>query len=124
MTAASPDGHGLWLGDTRLLSEFRVLVDGLEPAAVGLREEAGWLAFELAAGGLQVLRERYVDRGLHERITFTNRGAAAVHADIELEFASDFAAMLAVRGVVREPPRHAGRSARSRSEPAGWGGSC
>jgi len=104
MTAASPDGHGLWLGDTRLLSEFRLLVDGSEPEAVRLRGEAGSLAFELGAGDLQVIRERYVDRGLHERVTITNRGASAVHADVELEFASDFAAMLAVRGVARDLP--------------------
>ncbi len=104
MTAANPDGHGLWLGDTRLLSEFRLLVDGIEPEAVRLRGEAGSLAFELAAGDLQVIRERSVDHGLHERITLINRGASPVRADIELEFASDFAAMLAVRGVVRDLP--------------------
>lgn len=104
MTAASPDGHGLWLADTRLLSEFRLLVGGTEPEAVRYRDEAGSLAFELAAGDLQVIRERYVDQGLHERITFTNRGASAIHTDIELEFASDFAAMLAVRGVIRDLP--------------------
>jgi glycogen debranching enzyme len=110
MTASSPDGHGLWLGDTRLLSEFRLLVDGIEPEAVRYRGEAGSLAFELAAGDLQVVRERYVDRGLHERITFTNRGSSAIHADIALELGSDFAAMLAVRGIVRLPPGHAGRA--------------
>jgi glycogen debranching enzyme len=104
MTAASPDGHGFWLADTRLLSEFRLLVGGSEPEVVTLRGEAGSLAFELAAGDLQVIRERYVDRGLHERITITNRGPSAVHTDIALEFASDFAAMLAVRGIVRDLP--------------------
>jgi glycogen debranching enzyme len=119
MTAASPDGHGLWLGDTRLLSEFRLLVDGREPAAVGLREEAGWLAFELAAGDMHVLRERFVDRGLHERITFTNRGSSAVHADIALEFGSDFAAMLAVRGVVRDLPRPPERDVEVEIRPSG-----
>jgi glycogen debranching enzyme len=104
MTAASPDGQGLWLGDTRLLSEFRLLVDGIEPDAVRYRGEAGWLSFELAAGDLQVVRERYVDRGLHERITFTNRSSSAIHANIALEFGSDHAAMLAVRGIVRDLP--------------------
>jgi hypothetical protein len=104
MTAASPDGHGLWLGDTRLLSEFQLRVDGSEPADIGLREEAGWLAFELAAGDLHVLRERFVDGGLHERITFANRGASAIHADIVLEFGADHAAMLAVRGIISGLP--------------------
>jgi glycogen debranching enzyme len=102
MTAASPDGHGLWLGDTRLLSEFRLLVDGIEPEAVSYRGEAGRLVFELASGDLQVMRERYVDHGLHERITFTNRGSSAIHSDIALEFGADHAAMLAVRGIVRD----------------------
>ncbi len=119
MTAASPDGHGLWLADTRLLSEFRLVVGGREPEAVRYRPEAGSLAFELAAGDLQVIRERYVDRGLHERITITNRGPSAIHTDIELGFASDFAAMLAVRGVVPWPPRHAGKDVEVEIRPSG-----
>jgi len=119
MTAASPDGHGLWLGDTRLLSEFRLLVDGIEPEAVRYRGEAGWLAFELAAGDLQVVRERYVDRGLHERITFTNRGASAIHADIALEFGADHAAMLAVRGIVLDLPTSPSIEPEARIRPEG-----
>jgi len=100
MTAAGPDGHGLWLGDTRLLSEFRLLVDGREPKPVALHGDAVRLVFELAAADLQVVRERYVDQGLHERITLTNRGSSTVRGDLTLDFASDFAAMLAVRGIV------------------------
>ena len=111
MTAASPDGHGLWLGDTRMLSDFRLLVDGREPQVTGLRDEAGSLAFELANGDVHVLRERYVDHGLHERITFTNRGSAAIRSDIELEFSADFAAMLAIRGAVRDLPPYSATAA-------------
>ena len=103
MTAATPDGHGLWLGDTRVVSEFRLLVDGREPVATALRGEGGLLAFDLAAGDLHVLRERYVERGLHERITITNRARSAIHSRIALELGADYAAMLAVRGIVREP---------------------
>ena len=119
MTAASPDGHGLWLGDTRLLSEFRLVVGGSEPEAVRLRGEAGSLAFELAAGDLQVIRDRYVDGGLHERITFTNRGSSAIHSDIAFEFAADHAAMLAVRGVVRDLPASPSIEPEVRILPAG-----
>src|ERR1700737_1641433 len=104
MTPAGPDGHGLWLGDTRWLSEFRLLVNGREPHPIALHGEAGSLVFELAAGDLQVLRERYVDQGLHERITITNRGSSAVRGDLAMEFGSDFAAMFAVRGIVRDLP--------------------
>ena len=110
MTAASPDGHGLWLGDTRLISELRVRVDGRELRPIGLRGEAGWLAFELDAGDLRVLRERYVDGGLHERITITNQGSSAIRSDLAIEFGGDFAAMLAVRGIIRDLPPPAGKA--------------
>jgi len=103
MTAASPDGHGLWLGDTRVLSEFRLLVDGCEPEALGLKGSPGSLHFETAVGDLHVARERYVNDGLHERITITNRASAPVHSTVAVELAADHAAMLAVRGIVRMP---------------------
>ncbi len=101
MTAASPDGHGLWLGDTRVLSEFHLLIDGREPEAVDLKGLPGSLYFETAAGDLRVARERYIDRGLHERITITNASSSALHRTVGLELAADHAAMLAVRGIVR-----------------------
>ena len=47
-----------------------------------------------------VLRERFVDEGLHERITLTNRGSAVADAVLEIEVAADFAAMLGIRGAV------------------------
>lgn len=105
MTAASPDGHGLWLGDTRLLSEFHLLVDGREPDARDVQGTPGSLEFDGAVGALSVKRERYVDRGLHERITITNTSSSPIRSNLALEFASDHAAMLAVRGIVRNAPR-------------------
>ncbi len=104
MRPESTDGHGLWFSDTRFLSEYRLLVGGREPELVDLRTDDGWAAFDLAANGLHVHRVRYIDRGLHERITIANAGPAAVDTDLELVFASDFAAMLAVRGIVPELP--------------------
>jgi len=101
MTAASPDGHGLWLGDTRLLSEFHLLVNGREPEAIDLRGSPGSLEFETAAGEMRIGRERYVDGGLHERIRITNRSSSSVHSTVAVELAADHAAMLAVRGIVR-----------------------
>ena len=96
------DGHGLWFSDTRFLSEYRLLIGGREPDFRELRIDDGWAAFDLTANGLHVHRVRYIDRGLHERISVANAGPAAVQTDLELVFASDFAAMMAVRGVVPE----------------------
>jgi glycogen debranching enzyme len=110
MRADGPDGHGLWWGDTRFLSDYHLLIDGHEPLAVEVHVEAGWVAFELASGALRVRRERYVDGGLHERITITNRGAVQTIAGLEIVYGADFAAMLTVRGIV--PPPQGGSSSR------------
>ena len=100
MNGEGADGHGLWLGDTRFLSDYHVLIDGQEPVPVDLRIDRGSLAFELEAAGLRVRRERYLDRGLHDLITIVNDGSTPIGANVDLVFAADFAAMLAVRGIV------------------------
>ncbi|HEY4915098.1 MAG TPA: glycogen debranching N-terminal domain-containing protein [Candidatus Dormibacteraeota bacterium] len=104
MRADGPDGHGLWWGDTRFLSDYHLLIDGHEPEPVGVQVEAGSVALELAVGALRIRRERYVDAGLHERITITNPGPSRTVAGVELVCGTDFAAMLAVRGIVSLPP--------------------
>ncbi len=103
MRPDSVEGHGLWFSDTRFLSEYRLLVDGLEPEMVDLRVENGWASFELRAGALSVRRDRYIDRGMHERITVANPRATSADTSLELVFAGDFAAMMAVRGIVNLP---------------------
>jgi glycogen debranching enzyme len=104
MRADGPDGHGLWWGDTRFLSEYHLLIDGHEPEALDVHIEAGWVVLELASGALRVRRERYVDGGLHERITITNPGPTQTIADLEIVYGADFAAMLTVRGIVPVQP--------------------
>src|SRR5207248_9685802 len=93
-------GDGLWSGDTRILSLFRVLVDGLEPTSVGVQTDDGSATFQLEASAVHVTRLRFIESGLHERITVANRGAAPVDAVLEIEVAADFAAMLGIRGIV------------------------
>jgi len=97
-------GDGLWSGDTRILSELRVLVNGVEPAAVGFENDDSAATFVLEAGDLRITRVRFVESGLHEHITVTNRGAAAVGAVLEVQAAADFAAMLAIRGATPQLP--------------------
>src|SRR6202022_332142 len=99
-------GDGLWLADTRILSEYLLLIGGIAPVAVSVVIADGSASFELAAADLRVSLVRYLDGGLHDRITIFNRHEATVEADLELVFASDFAAMLLIRGIAPElqPP--------------------
>lgn len=104
MRAPADVGDGVWFADTRILSEFRLLIGGAEPAPVDVRVESGYASFELTAGDLRVTRTRYMDGGLRERITIANPGPGSVEKEIELVFAADFAAMLAIRGNVPALP--------------------
>jgi len=97
-------GDGLWFADTRFLSEYRLLIGGNEPVELSTVIEDGSALFQLAAGVLRVRLVRYMDGGLHDRITITNPHEAPVELDLELVFAADFAAMLAVRGIIPELP--------------------
>ena len=95
-------GDGLWSGDTRILSELRVLINGIEPELAAFRAGDGSATFEMKAGSLYVTRVRFIESGLHERITVANRGASSVDAVLDLEVGADFAAMLGIRGAVPE----------------------
>src|SRR5256885_5250797 len=95
-------GDGLWFGDTRLLSAFRVLIDGIEPAAIGLQADDASATFELESAGVHLTRVRFVDGGLHERIPVATGGSARVDAVLEVEVAAVFAATLGIRGAVPE----------------------
>ena len=104
MRAPADIGDGVWFADTRILSEFRLLIAGKEPEPVDVQTGDGYAVFELAARGLRVTRTRYMDGGLRERITIANDGQVTVEQEVELVVAADFAAMLAVRGNVSEMP--------------------
>ena len=106
MTAASPDGQGLWLGDTRVLSEYHVRVDGRDPQPVDLQVGPGEAGFELEAGPFRIRRDRYVADGLHERLTFSNATSESAAADVDLAFGADYAAMLSVRNILPPMPSH------------------
>jgi glycogen debranching enzyme len=113
MNADGPDADGLWIGDTRYLSEYRLLVNGEQPVATAARAEAGSVLLEGVAAGLEMRRERYVDSGLRERITITNPGPSVIGADVELTLGSDFIDMMALRGFAPElasPPNAMGRA--------------
>src|SRR6266851_6845495 len=97
-------GDGLWSGDTRILSELRVLVDGIEPESTGMQADDSSATFELRSRSLHLTRVRFVDSGLHERMRLTNRGSTPVDAVLEIKAAADFAPMLAIRGAAPSLP--------------------
>ena len=111
---------GFFAADTRFLSRSVLTVDG-ERADAGLVRAGGAarrVVFELRGPtGLAMRRELFVGRGLEETITVENRSDADVEAVLELELASDFADIFAVKRV--DGPRCAGhvrgRAARGRS---------
>ena len=95
-------GDGLWDGDTRMLSTLRILINGVEPSATGMRGDDAMATFDSECGPLQITRTRFVERGLHERITITNASTDTVDAVLEVDVESDFAAMLGIRGAVQQ----------------------
>ena len=93
-------GDGLWWGDTRILSAFRVHINGKEPQPVGLQADDSSATFELDANGLQVTRVRFLESGIREEITVANRAETTADVVLEIEIGADFAAMLGIRGAV------------------------
>jgi glycogen debranching enzyme len=102
--AANQPGDGLWFGDTRILSSYRLLVAGADPSLRSHESKDSHASFEQEARGLNINRSRFIERGLRERITLTNPGSRHVETEIALVFTADFAAMFAVRGMVRDLP--------------------
>ena len=93
-------GDGLWWGDTRILSAFRLHINGKEPQPVGLQADDSSVTFELDANGLRVTRVRFLESGIREEITVANRAETTADVVLEIEIGADFAAMLGIRGAV------------------------
>ncbi len=124
VSAGGPDG--LFLRDTRYLSRFELLVNGVAPLVLGstLSNDSCVLRVDLTNpdfrdGDLVVLSKNLLHIGrtlfisretLHQRLTLHNYGAETIQLLLSLAFESDFADVFEVRGVVR------GRRGTSRTE--------
>jgi glycogen debranching enzyme len=103
-------GLGLFLGDTRHLSELHLLFDGREPELLDYGDLDVYRATILLGNPrfdvgdtvhpntIGIRRERAIDGALYERITFNNYNAVAVSFDLTLRLAADFADIFIVRG--------------------------
>ncbi len=105
--------HGLFVGETRLLSRYRYLVDGKPPQTVAVSnvEQHSWLGYYISpAPGVQWKHDtgsgemeeaseetielkvsRTVGLGVHEDIDFTNFTQQMANFTFEIEIDADFA---------------------------------
>jgi glycogen debranching enzyme len=92
---------GFFAADTRFLSRSVLTIDGERGDPVAFEQGAPHVAvFDLEWGaGLAVRRELFVGRGLEEAATVWNRSDREVEVVLELELASDFADIFAVKRV-------------------------
>ena len=99
--------QGFFASDTRFLSEFRVLIDGRPLVEVGSGALDHALAsfyttnvhtLRMPAGSISLVRDRFVDSGLHEDINLVNNTAAPLHMELQVIVDADFADVFDVRG--------------------------
>ena len=97
--------HGLFVRDTRLLSGWRLLLDGVPPDALTTMPAEPFATTFVgrdrprqgrADSTLLLLRHRYVGQGMREDLVLRNVGASEVDCRLRLEVAADFAHLLEV----------------------------
>ncbi|MDA4130544.1 MAG: amylo-alpha-1,6-glucosidase [Thaumarchaeota archaeon] len=98
--------EGFYSSDTRFLSTFKLLVDDQKSSSVGVnRFEPSIVSFysipgktrNLAPSSLSIVRDRSIDKGLHEDIYIKNDSLEDQSFDVEIVFDSDFADVFEVR---------------------------
>ncbi|HET8643389.1 MAG TPA: glycogen debranching N-terminal domain-containing protein, partial [Pseudonocardiaceae bacterium] len=90
--------QGLYVLDTRVLSAWRLRVDGRAVQPLTWFGAAPFRATFLGrAGSLLVRRDRQVGAGLREDLTLANHSAEATFAEVTIEVDADFADVFEVR---------------------------
>lgn len=110
-------GFGLYYLDTRFLSVFDLTVNGAKPVLLSSSAEQNfmghlqmanppWLTCQgeaVNAHTVSIRRNRFIGRGLEERIGFFNYNSFPVEVETVLMLAADFKDMFQVRGLTHEP---------------------
>ncbi|XVS62353.1 amylo-alpha-1,6-glucosidase [Actinosynnema sp. CA-299493] len=102
--------HGLFFRDTRVLSRWRLRLDGDAPHPLSVSHPEAFAArFVLRRDStLLLVRDRLVDDGMRETITIDNLGREAATVRLELHVDADFADLFAVKeGRAGRHDRHA-----------------
>lgn len=104
--------HGLYHEDTRFLSRFELMIDGVRPLFLGsnVKEANSLLTVDLmnpdsatvAKGLLHIFRAKLLWRGAcYEHIRVVNHGDTEVAVNLSLAFEADFVDLFEVRGMTR-----------------------
>lgn len=98
--------EGVFAEDTRMLSRCRIVVDGSSPLLLssrvvdyfhGVHYLRNAPTRDLAPDTVSVARERFVGESVAEELVVRNEGMEPVRFDVELELASDFASIIAIK---------------------------
>src|SRR3954466_7059465 len=98
--------NGLFLGDMRLLSRWKLTVNGNTPTALStddLQYNSAQFFLVIPTGSIyddakvSLVRRRAVGQGFHEDLAIRNHGAEAVDLDLRIDAASDFADLFEVK---------------------------
>lgn len=108
-------GLGLYLGDTRHLSEFELILDHIRPTTLLTTARLGNASEQQLTNRdirlrkrivrketLLISRNRIIGNGLEERLVVNNFNSFEVTLTLLLRFAADFADIFEVRGLRRE----------------------
>ena len=108
-------GMGLYVRDTRFLSQYEMRIGGTAPVLLSSSAERAFLSYidltnpPLGAGAdrveeqtINIRRTRVIKDRLYERIRFKNYNARRVRFRVSLTFGADFDDIFQVRGVVEE----------------------
>lgn len=100
----SDTGHGLYLKDTRFLSNYKLYINKKSPQLLGSRSNKSYLLSTTLMeeskdrGAIEVIRETIIYDGvLYERLSVTNYYLDSNEVEISLSFDADFQDMFIVR---------------------------
>ena len=97
---------GFFEADTRFLSRFVLTINGVRPLLLSYGKveyySAAWFLRNPPAGGLaqdevSIARRRFIGDGMQDYLVLVNHADRLVELEVELEFASDFADIFAVK---------------------------
>ncbi len=98
--------NGLFLGDMRLLSRWKLTVNGIKPTPLStddLQYNSAQFFLALSTGSIyedskiSLVRRRAVGQGFHEDLSIRNHGSKGVDLDLRIDAAADFADLFEVK---------------------------